>query len=578
VLAVGGVVLVATLGRLPSLLVVPAFTDEVEEAALGLAIVRDGIRPLTNVDPYIGPLWNYALAGLFWLLGPSIVIPRALVMAAGVLTVLLTYLLGRAWYGRRVGLLGATLLGVSAAHIAVNSHVAWSNCVTPLFTTAGLVVLAHALRDDRPRLLPAAGLLLGLAFHTHPTAAPVLVAAALGVAITRRRRLAGPWPYLAALAGLAVNANLIVYNAVTGGRTFRYAQEIQASYVQETGGPTGYPERLADLLLGLARALSSSLDSHASPLEYAADPLLVIAATLSLAGLALAIRPRARPSPLPLLVVGVSVIALPLVNPKYDPILNVRYLAPILPICLLWVGLALEWLAWRHGRARPVRSALPARGAGPAGFGGWPARLSGASGVVLASLLTTTLVVGSLGALARYYDDVRENYRTGARILELARTARSAGPAGQPVILDERLDHLTLGPGAGILLRVIRLALELDGIPTEVQWLGEERPRQAHDGQLVVLAARSKPRFTAEAVSGLGLRAVNGGSARVHSQASRYGIYRFGPAPASAAWASARHSRGNDAARAASTTPHSAKLAGRGSAPPRSSRRAVAGR
>src|SRR5439155_561571 len=140
-------------------------------------------RPLTNVDPYIGPLWNYLLAGLFWLLGPSIAIPRALVLTTGVVTVLLTYLLGRAWYGRRVGLLGATLLAASPAHTAVNSHVAWSNCVTPVFTTAGLLVLTYALRGARPRLLPAAGLLLGLAFHTHPTAAPVLVGAAGAVVL-----------------------------------------------------------------------------------------------------------------------------------------------------------------------------------------------------------------------------------------------------------------------------------------------------------------------------------------------------------------------------------------------------------
>jgi hypothetical protein len=70
-------------------------------------------------------------------------------------------------------------------------------------------------------------------------------------------------------------------------------------------------------------------------------------------------------------------------------------------------------------------------------------------------------------------------------------------------------------------------------VPTEVEWLGEQRPHDIRTGQLVILAARSKPRFTAEAVAGLGLRAVNGGAARVHSQASRYGMYRFGPAAVS---------------------------------------------
>jgi len=527
VLAVSGLLIVATLARLPELLAIPAFTDEVEEIALGLAILRDGLRPLTNVDPYIGPLWNYALAGLFWLLGPSITIPRALVLTTGVLTVLLTYLLGRVWYGRRVGLLGATLLGASAAHTAVNSHIAWSNCVTPVFTTAGLLLIAYALRDDRPRLLPWAGLLLGLAFHTHPTAMPILMAAGLVVLISQRRWLAGPWPYIAALVGVAANANLIIYNLLTGGRTFSYAQEVQSSYEHEVGESTGYLGRLADLLVGLARALGSALDQRDSLLAYATDPLVLVAVTLLLGGLIVTVRRR---SWLPILAVATSILTLPLVNPKYDPILEVRYLAPILPVCLLWIGLGLEWLGSGHrdDLRRPVgrgRSRLAALADQPTGTGR----------VVLAALLTTGLIVGSLAALSRYYDDVRENYRTGARILEVVATARQKGPAAQPVVLDQRLDKMSLGPGAGIVLRVLHLALDLDGVPSKIEWLGEERPHDARPGQLVVLAARSKPQFTAEAVAGLGLRAINGGTARVHSQASRYGLYQFGPATSATA-------------------------------------------
>jgi hypothetical protein len=218
------------------------------------------------------------------------------------------------------------------------------------------------------------------------------------------------------------------------------------------------------------------------------------------------------------------------VNPKYDPILEVRYLAPILPVCVLWIGLALEWLGWRHrdDLRRPVgrvRSRLDAL----AGLA------TGTGGVVLAALLMTGLVVGSLAALARYYDDVRENYRTGARILEVVATARQKGPAALPVVLDQRLDKMSLGPGAGIVLRVLHLALDLDGVPSRIEWLGEERPHDVRAGQLVVLAARSKPRFTAEAVTGLGLRAINGGPPRVHSQASRYGLYQFGSATAAPA-------------------------------------------
>jgi 4-amino-4-deoxy-L-arabinose transferase-like glycosyltransferase len=515
-LAVVGLLIVAVLTRLPNLLAIPAFTDEVEEIALGLAILRHGAHPLTNVDPYIGALWNYLLAALFRLFGASIEMPRMAVLVAGVGTVLLTYVLGRIWHGPRPALLACLLMAASAAHIAVNSHVAWSNCITPLFTTLGLVVLSLALRDDRPRLLPAAGLVFGLALHTHPTALPVLVGAGFSAAIFRRAWLAGPWPYLSALMAVGANANLIVYNVMTDGRTLRYAQEVQASYEHEAGEATGYLGRLGDLLIGLARSLGAGLEQRASTFEYPADSLAIVAAVLVVIGLILAVRRGNRLGPL---VVLATALILPTVNPKYDPILNVRYLAPILPICTIWMGLGLEWLG------RPAERRI----AGRSGPGSPLSYASRFSGVIAAGLLVTILVVGSLGALERYYDDVRENARTGQRILELANTARLLGPGAQPVILDERLDRMSLGPGAGIVLRVLDLVLEMEGVSTEVRWLGEERPQDIRAGQLVVLAARSKPRFTAEAVAGLNLRAPNGGPARVHSQASRYGLYRFGP-------------------------------------------------
>jgi hypothetical protein len=214
---------------------------------------------------------------------------------------------------------------------------------------------------------------------------------------------------------------------------------------------------------------------------------------------------------------------LSLVNPKYDPILNGRYLAPILPLCLAWVGLALEWLAWRRG---PIR--WPRTNASMAGRAG--AWLADTSGVGLAAVLATALVVGSLGSLTRYYDDVRENARTGARILDVVRTAQALGQRAQPVVLDQRLDKVALGPGAGIILRVLRTTFELEGIEVQELWLGENRPAEVREGQLVVLASRSKPQFTKEAVTGLGLRDWRGGVARPQSQASLYGLYRFGPA------------------------------------------------
>src|SRR5215207_4897724 len=128
---VAGLVAVAAAVRWLDLWTIPIFTDEGDEIGLALRIVRDGARPLTNDDPYLGPLFNYLLAGLFWLAGPNPWLPRALMLVLGAVTVVPTYLLARelaagtgAGRGRTIlaGALAAGLLAVNAGHVVVNSH------------------------------------------------------------------------------------------------------------------------------------------------------------------------------------------------------------------------------------------------------------------------------------------------------------------------------------------------------------------------------------------------------------------------------------------------------------------------
>ena len=71
--------------------------------------------------------------------GPSLLTPRLIMAIMGAVTVVPTYLLGRSLAGGSslVGLLAALLLALSPIHIVVNSHIASSNCLTPLFTTLG---------------------------------------------------------------------------------------------------------------------------------------------------------------------------------------------------------------------------------------------------------------------------------------------------------------------------------------------------------------------------------------------------------------------------------------------------------
>ena len=145
---VAGLLLLAGVLRWVDLWSIPIFTDEGDEVGLALAIVRDGVRPLTNDDPYLGPLFNYLLAGLYWIAGPSPWLPRLLMLVLGTLTVGVTYLLGRELAlgvggdDRRAslgGVVAAVLLAVNPEHVIVSSHVAWGHCVTPLLTTTMVV-------------------------------------------------------------------------------------------------------------------------------------------------------------------------------------------------------------------------------------------------------------------------------------------------------------------------------------------------------------------------------------------------------------------------------------------------------
>ena len=43
-------------------------------------------------------------------------------------------------------LVASALLATAAVHVVVNSHVAYSNCITPFFTTLGVWTLFEAVR------------------------------------------------------------------------------------------------------------------------------------------------------------------------------------------------------------------------------------------------------------------------------------------------------------------------------------------------------------------------------------------------------------------------------------------------
>ncbi|HET8629545.1 MAG TPA: glycosyltransferase family 39 protein [Thermomicrobiales bacterium] len=454
-------VAVAAAVRWPYLMRLPHFTDETDEVRWALAIWRGEIRPLTAADRYYGPLHAYLIAACLWLFGPSMLLPRALALAFGALTVGATYLLGRELAGRGAGLLAAALLATSPQHIVVNSHVAWQNATTPFYSTLCCWALARALRTPAEigacrggRWLVLAGLLYGLTVQTHIgtiVLAPALAAAAL-LALARRRAwgaLRRPWPYAAVGAALLAYGPVLVYN-LTHGLAGVHRVRARRDYAYETHpGWDSYRRNLGHLFYELARMLSNPFRLPARPLHYLTSPYLLVAAGLALLGLALLVR---RGRPLPLLALASTAAVMPYFNHAYGVagdrfLLTGRYVAFLLPPLLVAVAVAALTLSgW-------ALAAVPRRWRAPA------------SAAPLALLVL--LVLYPLLPLAHYYREETARDPDNAAFLAAVQTVEAERGPRTPVWLDQRLEKVDLHDGADA-LNILDYLLTLDRQPHRV--------------------------------------------------------------------------------------------------------------
>ena len=384
--------------RWPYLWLVPRFTDETLEVQASLAILRDGARPLTNYDSYYGALYNYLVAGALALTGESPLAPRVVVLVAGILTVAATYGLGRAlslrlpgalWGGatlpaaRCVGIVAATLLAVNGPHIVVNSHVAWSNCLTPLFTTAAFWVLLR-----RTSLTPT------LSQWERGQASPLwcLRERGAGGVSTAPRGGSGVGPPAGRPAaractpdsssggGAAARASRLACSGATGDCCAHPGRGWQ-SPVSRSGTPTCWRSTVSmglnrsgrlsacalstartsrrapatlgaagSMLLLLARILGGAVDQRADWVAYLFDPGVLMVGALAIAGLIVAAR---RGEIVPLAASLSFLLILPAANPKFTTLITSRYLMPIVP---LWFACAGWRWCWQCG---PWRTVVP---------------------------------------------------------------------------------------------------------------------------------------------------------------------------------------------------------------------------
>ncbi len=557
----GGVALAV---RLPHLWTVPRFTDETLEVLHSLAIVREGARPLTNYDSYYGALYNYLVAAALWLSGESPFAPRLVVALAGALTVAATYLLGRdvarsAGVGqnpaRVAGALAALMLATNGAHVVVNSHIAWSNCLTPLLTTTAFWLLLRRIgrqeslrvplssraqwgsrgptvlrcegsthargrvdpsqaRDDKGGddkvawALPLAGLLFGLALQTHPLVVALLPGAALAIVWRAPVLLRTPWPYAALALFFAGYANVLVYNWQTGWETVASAQRIRAEYALDQQASSGYLATLGAMLLLLARILGGAVDQRSGALEYLADPFVVLALALTVVA---AIWLARRGQPLPLLVCLGFLLLLPAVNPKFRTLLTARYLMPVVPLLLaasaaFLVHASAALVAGRLGRST----------------------LQGQKGMfaLCAPLAAVLLVLWPLAPLTRYYTRTFERSDTNERIMRLTDEIVAAGAAtGERVLVDDSMG--TELPDTGVTeLRGFEHLLVFARVPYRVVRVSPGRLQDELRGDPSVLAVLNA-RDAAAAAERLGVTPLDPRPPATAGRGSDYRLYRL---------------------------------------------------
>ena len=100
---------------------------------------------------------------------------RAVSALADVVTILVTYLIGRAIWSRATGLLAAGLVSFAVIHIQL-SHFFAVDTLMALFATATLYFLLRVARWGRYSDSALAGLCIGLALATKISVAPILAA------------------------------------------------------------------------------------------------------------------------------------------------------------------------------------------------------------------------------------------------------------------------------------------------------------------------------------------------------------------------------------------------------------------
>ncbi len=433
-----GVALIATLVRLPNVLLIPRFTDEINHIiwAADLALGQGGPFRLRALDLYRGPIFEYLLVVFFRIFGLDPGLPRLVVLAFGAATVGCTYLMGRLMKGSIAGLVAAGLLATMPMHVLVNSHVAWSNSITPFFMTLGLALFYFGIQKERGFWLAVGTFALALGVQTHPVT--VLFAPPLLLwFITRpnlKQWLHSPWLIIAVLTALLGYSNMILFNLQNNFASFNQAPA-RAYAFHIANDPQAFLNQLGGALTQFFVMISGGLERNPDPFWYLKS---LPGAILVWAILCALIYTARRGNSFLLIVTGGYLLLLAWINQDYS-FFQSRYLAPIAPLAYVALGVMSQDALTALARYRENADAASSK---------WTTLLR--STLVAVVVLALLWFMGqSIYQLDAFYRDQTQQGYTNATYLSMARRVVQRPNATAPVFVGLDLEQMKWDLGGG---------------------------------------------------------------------------------------------------------------------------------
>jgi len=335
------------------------------------------------------PMFIYLIALSIGLLGRNPFAVRLAACAPGLLTVAASYAVGRILFGRRVGLLSATVLGITLWHVHL-SRVGFRAVLLPLFIALAVWQGALGWRTGRRIHWLAAGAIYGLSFYTYMAVRFTPVALLLfGIYLmltrpvwrTRRCLVSLAWSGVAMLITLTP---LVVFGILHPDLVFGRTGQVSIWNSAIHGGDFwGTLVRHTTRTLGMFFVKGDRIWRHNVPWRPVFDPLLGV---FFLVGLAQAMRRFRHSAQMAFIIIWTATLMLPTLLAEDAP----HFLrgVGVLPLVTLFPALGMDWLL------RITHSTLQRMG-----YAGRNTQYA------VQSALTVILLISLIGTATAYFGD-----------------------------------------------------------------------------------------------------------------------------------------------------------------------------